>query len=113
MLADFNRAVESDQVLVVCTQAEVAGYVVSYQRRDDLFIENIAVSPDFQRQGLADLMLDHLYQVATAAGCRNVVLYTNVKMTENLAWYAKRGYRETHRLHEDGFDRVYLCKNLQ
>ncbi len=34
-------------------------------------------------------------------------------MTENLAYYPRRGYRETHRTMGDGFSRVFFTKNLR
>jgi hypothetical protein len=37
-------------------------------------------------------------------------LYTNEAMTENLAYYPRRGYTETHRAAEDGFNRVFFRK---
>jgi hypothetical protein len=33
-------------------------------------------------------------------------------MTENLAYYPRRGYVETHRTVADGFSRVYFSKRL-
>jgi hypothetical protein len=39
-------------------------------------------------------------------------LYTNAAMTENLAYYSRRGYTETHRAHQDGFHRVFFRKRL-
>lgn len=39
-------------------------------------------------------------------------LYTNEAMTENLAYYPRHGYTETHRAEQDGFRRVYFRKRL-
>lgn len=33
-------------------------------------------------------------------------------MTENLDYYPRRGYRETHRGEQDGYQRVYFTKTL-
>ncbi len=33
-------------------------------------------------------------------------------MTENLAYYLRRGYTETHRSDQDGFHRVFFRKTL-
>jgi Ni,Fe-hydrogenase III large subunit len=38
----------------------------------------------------------------------SIELYTNAKMTENLAYYPRLGFEETGRRREDGFDRVYF-----
>jgi hypothetical protein len=45
-------------------------------------------------------------------GLTKLRLYTNVVMTENQAIYAHLGYRETRRETEDGYQRVYLEKDL-
>jgi hypothetical protein len=37
---------------------------------------------------------------------------TNAAMTENLAFYPRHGYVETHRASQDGFDRVFFSKRL-
>jgi hypothetical protein len=39
-------------------------------------------------------------------------LYTNEAMTENLDYYPRRGYRETHRATQDGYQRVFFSKAL-
>jgi hypothetical protein len=41
-----------------------------------------------------------------------VRLYTNAAMTENVGYYARHGYRETHRALDEGFDRVFFVKDL-
>lgn len=33
-------------------------------------------------------------------------------MTENLAYYSRRGYAETHRAEQDGFRRVFFRKHI-
>jgi hypothetical protein len=40
-------------------------------------------------------------------------LYTNAAMTENLAYYPRRGYIETHRAAQDGFHRVFFRKPVR
>lgn len=43
-------------------------------------------------------------------GYAEVRLSTNEKMTENLAYYPRHGYVETHRETVDGYGRVFLTK---
>lgn len=49
---------------------------------------------------------------ARERGAPALTLYTSEKMAENLALYARLGYRETGRRAEDGFARVYMVKTL-
>jgi hypothetical protein len=46
------------------------------------------------------------------AGCPEPPRYTNEAMSENLAYYPRHGYTETHRAEEDGFRRAYFHKLL-
>jgi len=54
------------------------------------------------------LVVDERY--AVAAGRREVRLYTNEAMAENLEFYPRSGYRETGRAEQDGFRRVFFTK---
>lgn len=79
---------------------------------DALLIENVAVAPTARGRGLGTLLLDHAETLAREHGLARIRLYTNALMTENLAWYPRRGYVETHRAHDEGFDRVFFEKRL-
>jgi hypothetical protein len=39
-------------------------------------------------------------------------LFTHALMTENQAYYVRRGYMRTGRTKDDGFDRVFFAKRL-
>jgi len=58
------------------------------------------------------LLLDWAEQQAVSAGVEQVRLYTNAAMHENVAYYPRRGYRETHRAGQDGYLRVFFAKTL-
>lgn len=47
---------------------------------------------------------------AKERGYGRIILYTNVIMRENLAWYPALGYAQTHRVQEKGYDRVCFGK---
>jgi GNAT superfamily N-acetyltransferase len=50
---------------------------------------------------------------AARRGYDRVCLDTNVAMTENLEYYRGKGYTETHRAEQDGFQRVFFEKPLR
>jgi len=50
---------------------------------------------------------------ARQAGYESIYLYTNEKMAENIALYAKVGYVEYERREEEGFRRVFMRKPLR
>jgi len=49
-------------------------------------------------------------QEAKRRGHDELQLYTHVLMVENIALYQHLGFREIGRIHEQGFDRVYMAK---
>ena len=63
-----------------------------------------------QGQGLGNRLLALAEDEARRLGLPEVRLYTNVTMTENLAYYPRRGYVETHRAQQYGFHRVFFRK---
>jgi ribosomal protein S18 acetylase RimI-like enzyme len=77
---------------------------------DALLVDNVAVAPAAQGQGLGRLLMHFAEQEALARGFDRLRLYTNEVMTENLGLYARLGYRETGRRIEVGYRRVYLEK---
>jgi len=112
MVTDFVAAIASDHVVVIETAGVIAGYLVGWPETDAYFIDNIAIDPDRQGEGLGRKLMDHAIEEARRLGLSAVRLYTNVAMSENLSLYAHLGFIETHRAWEDGFDRAYLRLNL-
>ena len=58
-----------------------------------MLIENVAVSPDFQRRGVGSKLMAHAEDIAASLGHKRVWLYTNQRFAENIAFYLKLGYR--------------------
>ena len=112
MAADYAAAVRSGQAWVAVADGEVTGLIVLIAREGYLLIENIAVLPSAQRRGIGARLLMLAEDEARARGLGEIRLYTNEGMTENLAYYPRRGYVETHRAEEDGFRRVFFSKRL-
>ena len=112
MTADYGRAVASGEAWVAVQGDRIVGLVVLPPAEDHLLLENVAVLPEAQGRGVGSRLLQLAEEQALALGLRQVRLYTNEAMTENLAYYARRGYRETHRSTQDGFRRVFFTKDL-
>jgi ribosomal protein S18 acetylase RimI-like enzyme len=112
MTADYSAAVRSGQAWVALADSEIAGLIVLVVYQGYLLIENIAVLPSAQRRGIGARLLTLAEDEARAHGLGEIRLYTNEGMTENLAYYPRRGYVETHRAEEEGFRRVFFSKQL-
>ncbi|WP_420813623.1 GNAT family N-acetyltransferase [Planosporangium thailandense] len=110
MTADYAQAVREGRVWVAVENGEPVGFAVLVPQPDHLLLENVAVSPGTQGRGIGTRLLALAEDHARRQGVSEVRLYTNEAMTENLAYYARRGYVETHRAEQDGFRRVFFRK---
>jgi len=112
MTADYAAAVGHGEAWVAEVDGEVAGFIILLPQDGHLLLENVAVLPRAQGRGLGASLLALAEERALALGRPEIRLYTNEAMTENLAYYPRHGYAETHRAEEDGFRRVFFRKRL-
>jgi len=112
MTADYGRIATSGHAWVAERGDRIVGVLVVEPAEDHLLLENVAVAPPAQGLGVGGRLLRVAEEQAVARGLGEVRLYTNEAMTENLAYYPRRGYRETHRATQDGFRRVFFTKML-
>jgi ribosomal protein S18 acetylase RimI-like enzyme len=68
-----------------------------FEKRDirPLFVEELAVHPDYQGRGVGAFMLDQLQHLARVHGCTHLVLEVAENNEAALRWYHKRNF---HRL---------------
>jgi ribosomal protein S18 acetylase RimI-like enzyme len=108
MVADFAAAIARGTTVVVEKDGEIRGFMIAWAEADAYLVDNIAVDPLAQGQGLGRELFEHAVSEARRQGLSALRLYTNVAMTENLAMYCRMGFVETHRAMENGFNRVYM-----
>ncbi len=112
MTASYLAAVRHGQAWVAAAGGEVAGFIILIPQPGHLLLENVAVLPAAQGRGIGARLLALAEEHACRLGLPEIRLYTNAAMTENLAYYARHGYTETHRGQQDGFHRVFFRKHL-
>ena len=112
MLADYAIAVREHEVWVLDADSEVVGVLELIQKPDQLWIENVAVSPAWQGRGLGRRLLRHADDEARRRGVGRLGLLTNERYLDNIAMYERYGYRETHRRPHLGTDLVFFRKQL-
>ena len=111
MTADYDQVMARGQAWVAEQRGQLVGLLVLASADDHLLLENIAVAPNRQGSGIGALLLNKAEERAHASGLP-VRLYTNQTMTENLTYYTRHGYHETHRTTQDGYCRVYFVKTI-
>jgi GNAT superfamily N-acetyltransferase len=110
--ADYATLVAAHACRVAVTEERVVGLLVLRPRGGHVLVENLAVLPEAQGRGVGGLLLERAEQEAREAGIGLIRLFTNVVMTENLAFYGHRGFVELERRREGGYERVFLEKRL-
>jgi ribosomal protein S18 acetylase RimI-like enzyme len=71
------------------------------------------VTPVAQGRGVGSTLLRFTEEQARQAGRASVRLYTNELMTENIAYYTRHGYVETHREAIGSRRGVFFRKSLR
>jgi ribosomal protein S18 acetylase RimI-like enzyme len=113
MLDDYGALIAAGAVSVIDEpDGRIAGLIVLLSKPDHLLLDNIAVRPDRQGQGLGRRLIEFAEAEARRLGCAELRLYTHEKMTENISLYQRLGFVETGRGQEAGYDRVFMCKSL-
>src|SRR5215470_1784785 len=97
MTADYDRAVVDHIIDLWEDRGELLALIEAIRASDHLSIENIAVRPDQQGNGLGSKLLDHAERFAISLGLDEIRLYTNAAFASNLSFYSRRGYQEYQR----------------
>lgn len=109
---DYRARIAAGEVDVLVDAGGMAGLVVLETDRDPSVLETLAVADRARGLGLGRILVAHAEAASRAAGCRTISLFTHEAMTENQAIYPRLGFVETHRAHQNGFDRVFFAKSL-
>jgi N-acetylglutamate synthase-like GNAT family acetyltransferase len=114
MSENWAEVIQTQDVLVLRDSERVVGSITFHvdEESDSLKIDNLVVDPTIQGRGYGGFLIKHAELEAQQRGLPSVTLFTNVKMFENIGFYAKLGFKEVDRKVEDGFERVYFYKKL-
>ena len=113
MLVDYEAAILAGEAWVLVEGDETTGVLVMRPENDHLFVETVAVRPDRQGSGLGRRLMAFAEEVARGRGLREIRLYTNEKMEENLPFYRSLGFEETGRRLDEGYRRIFMKKRLK
>lgn len=87
-----NRAISFPLVVVHRQQKRIAGYVIFWQIGDEAQVNNVAIHPDFQGQGLGELAMRHVLDRLKENGVHFVSLEVRVSNHRALSLYRKLGF---------------------
>ena len=112
MKVDYFAAISKHRFDLLLVNSDLAALIETMLRDEDLLIENVAVAPDFQKQGFGRALIAHAEQVAAQAGRAHVRLYTNSCFEENLRLYASLGYDVEREEALNGGIAVHMVKHI-
>ena len=95
MTADYDIAVRDHRIDLLEIDGTLTGLIEMVDGQDHLLIENIAILPAFQSQGLGRQLMAHAETVAVALGHAQTRLYTNKAFADNVRLYLALGYQVT------------------
>jgi len=112
MLTDYAEAIRTHDVWVLDLSGQIVGVIELIARADHLWVDNVAIQPEWQGHGLGRRLLGHAESEASRLGPGELRLLTNERYLDNIAMYARYGYVETHREPHLGTDLVHFSKHL-
>jgi ribosomal-protein-alanine N-acetyltransferase len=90
----FNEIGNPYSILKIALSGEVIlGYICAHSILDECHILNLAVHPDFRRQGIASLLLKELMKESKGKGSRFSYLEVRVSNVEARKFYESFGFR--------------------
>lgn len=112
LLDDYAKVIRERDVSVAHIDGGIVGVLVTAKTEQGFLLENIAVVPACQGQGIGRALLEMAERLAVHQGFGSIYLYTHEKMTENQDLYRRIGYEEYDRREEQGLARVYMRKRF-
>jgi ribosomal protein S18 acetylase RimI-like enzyme len=92
MKADYEQAVRDHEIDLLYADEQLVALIEVIVNSDNLFIENIAVVPHRQGQGLGRHLLNHAEEKAKQAKLRELRLLTNQAFSTNIRLYESAGF---------------------
>ena len=112
MAVDYDRAVREHAFDLLLIEGRLAALIETRLEPDHLWVENVAVAPEQQRNGLWRRLLEHAERKAAAAGRAELRLLTNAAFTGNVGLYQAIGYTVTRTEEFRGSTVVYMSKRI-
>ena len=112
MLDDYAELIERGLVTVAVTDDELVGLIVMWPRDDHFYVDNVAVDVAHQGEGVGSMLLGVANVAARRTGHDRIRLYTNEVMEQNITYYPRRGFVETNRIVENGYNRIYFEREV-
>lgn len=113
MKADYEKAVREHEIDLLYAGEDLVALIEIIPHADHLFIENIAVAPEYQGKGFGRYLLRHAEAKARSAHITELRLLTNQAFASNVSLYQGVGFRiDRTEPHFGGGTTVYMTRKL-
>jgi ribosomal protein S18 acetylase RimI-like enzyme len=113
---DLAEAIDKGDVYLGLDGEEIVGAVVTIHRSDELNIDQLAVAPGRQKEGIGGWLLEQIEKIARRKQAKTLTLQTAEIMPDLVRLYKKNGFRVVRKAPpEHGDDvhlRVHMAKQL-
>ena len=92
LLQSQLKDAQHEFIAAVTSDGSVLGYVGMMYVLDEGYISNVAVSPDYRRQGIADALIARLCTICETLGLSFVTLEVRAGNAPAIALYKKHGF---------------------
>jgi len=108
MIADYEEEIRNYPTWVLDLNGQLIGALTMYFDENDAHLSNVAVDPRYKGQGYGKVLINFAENIAREKGYLHLSLVTHVKLSKNIDFYNKLGYKEIDRID----DKVYFEKVL-
>jgi GNAT superfamily N-acetyltransferase len=113
MVADYGEAIRMHRFDLLELDRKIVGLIETSPKEDHVWIENIAVRPDQQRNGFGKALIAKAEQLAMDANLSELRLLTNAAFESNIQLYEKTGFAVDRKVPFMGGITVYMSKRLK
>ena len=112
MAADYETALRQHRFDLLYKDGVLAALIETITRDDHLHIQNLCVSPKFQRLGLGRQLLNYAQEMAKQKNLPALRLDTNKYFTGNVDLYLRHGFSIAWEKPVDGGVHVHMVKHM-
>lgn len=110
--ADYVRAIADHPIWVVEEDGRLVAVLELLPAADHLMVENVAVRPDRQGQGIGHALMRFAESEARREGTAEVRLFTDERFTEDVSFYDRLGYAPFERVPQGDATLVFMAKRV-
>ena len=114
MTINYDKAVIDHRIDLYESDGEAIALIEVVLHEQHLLIENIAVLPERQGEGIGDMLLNHCENIARSLHLVELRLYTNAAFVSNIEYYKRHEFHEFAREPlASGGEIVYMKKMIE